>query len=158
MTRLRIIALCAAMIGVGVTSLSACYEEKTDERIQPEIWKSVSEMYDNFGTETDCAALNTAISEKIDPKNWAKACSEYNESFKKNGSLESLTHDQTNSGFYQAAFILYDKIQDNIDHCTESVRTKRETVSNEFQKRVNDKEQCKAFIKDCKDFMTSRDI
>ena len=159
MTRLRIIALCAAMIGVGITSLSACQEEKTDERVQPEIWKYVSEMYDKFGTERDCSNLNSAIVQSVDPKNLAKGCSEYNESYQKNGSLESLTHDQTNSGFYQAAFILFDKIQDNIDHCEESPRgATRESVSKEFLDRVNKDGQCNAFVKDCKAFMKSRDI
>ena len=159
MTRFRIIALCAAMIGIGFASLSACSEEKTDERIQPDIWKSISQMHDDFGTETDCTKLFDAISQKVDKEEMARSCNEYKESLKKNGDLESLTHDQTNSGFYQAAFILFNTISNNVEHCEESARgTKKETVRETIKEYIKANEECESFIADCKTFMNSRDI
>ena len=166
--------LLAALLGLGLGTFSGCSDEDNDERDVPAVWNVVSQMYEKLEHKKDCREVQNYLdtSEVREPQvNLAaltEACKEYRDRRDNDnkGRYESLALDKTNSGYYQSAFILMDKIYDDIVlNCTTSAGAGRvPTVDSASVKGTFDalmgpgKGNCEAFVNDAKTFVDKRGI
>ncbi len=130
MNRFKLAAVGSILIACGL-SFAACSDEGENENDKPDIFEQVEDIYTNLNPKSKCSEIISFSDGKAhDNPKLKTACDDYKSSLQKAGNnVDKLTKNFDNSGYYLAAFLLLNKLTDQIAECTSDPANSREQAT-----------------------------
>ena len=137
MNRFKLAAVGSILIASSLY-FAACSDEGENENDKPDIFEQVEMYYSDLNGITKCSEISSYSTAKASLENnpkMSKACEKYKSSLTgtAGNNVDKLIKNLDNSGYYLAAFLLLNRLTDQISECTPDTVNTRDKAMKDWE-------------------------